>query len=181
LCSAARPDPWCSTPITTSDTRSGCSPCSKPLPGSVAAWHAGAKVALIDNGLLAIGYRYRSLAVLDASEDASPLLPEFSRCQDVRTLASLETGSGRTAAADRSSSGITPSTIMSPATERCPSTEIRLGVFFLLSVREPIASHARSLCERGPPEKNGSIFRRTNPRLTRGSFTDKEKHRYGYP
>jgi hypothetical protein len=38
-----------------------------------------------------------------------------------------------------------------------PGTEIRLGVFFLLGVREPIASHPRSLCERGPPEENGSI------------------------
>jgi hypothetical protein len=90
------------------------------------------------------------------------LLPEFSRCHEVQAVASPERPSGRTAAAaaaaGSSSSGITPSTIMSPATDSCPSTEIRLGVFFLLGMREPIASHPRSLCERGPPEKNGSIF-----------------------
>jgi hypothetical protein len=96
----------------------------------------------------------------DSSMIRRGLLPEFSRCQEVQALASPERPSGRTAAAG-SSSGITPSTIMSPATESCPSTEIRLGVFFLLGVRKPIASHPRALCERGPPEKNGSIFRST--------------------
>jgi putative polyketide hydroxylase len=37
---------------------------------------AGAEVPLVDSGAVAMGYRYRSSAVLGASEDLSPLLPE---------------------------------------------------------------------------------------------------------
>jgi putative polyketide hydroxylase len=37
---------------------------------------AGAEVPLLDYGAVAMGYRYRSSAVLGASEDASPVLPE---------------------------------------------------------------------------------------------------------
>jgi putative polyketide hydroxylase len=37
---------------------------------------AGAEVPLVDSGAVAMGYQYRSSAVLGASEDVSPLLPE---------------------------------------------------------------------------------------------------------
>ena len=82
-------------------------------------------------------------------------LPEFScrqREEALPLMASLERPSGRVTVT-AGSSGITPSTIMSPATKSGrPSTEIRLGVFFLRA-REPVTSHPRVLCERGPPKE----------------------------
>jgi hypothetical protein len=79
-------------------------------------------------------------------------LPACSRCQgEALPLDSLERMSGRTATT-RVGSGITPSTIMSPASSIRPSTEIRLGVSFL-RVCEPTTFHPRLLHERGPPEE----------------------------
>jgi hypothetical protein len=118
---------------------------------------------------------------LHSSMSCCGLLPEFSRCQREETLLlmdSLERPSGRTAGS--AGGKFTPSTIMSPAL--CPSTEIRLGVYYYYyyyyRAQEPITSHPRVLCERGPPEKNGSIFeyKPCTPRLTCRSFTDKENH-----
>jgi hypothetical protein len=83
-------------------------------------------------------------------------LLETSCCRERASLfflASPERPSGRISAS--SASEITTSTIMSPATNSRPGTEIRLGVCFL-GVHEPIGSHPRALCERGPP-KSGSI------------------------
>jgi hypothetical protein len=83
-------------------------------------------------------------------------LPACSCCHEEALfffLASPERMSGRTA--PDNGSGITPPTIMSPASELAgPSTEIRLGVSFFLRVWKP-ASHPRLLllCERGPPEE----------------------------
>jgi hypothetical protein len=71
--------------------------------------------------------------------------------------------------------GITPSTIMSPASESGPSTEIRLGVFF--SVRERTSSDPRVSRERGPPKGGPFLEVQTGyPRLTCGTFTDKERN-----
>lgn len=80
-------------------------------------------------------------------------LPACSRCHEEALffVASPERMSGRTATVV--GSGITPPTIMSPASEAGPSTEIRLGVS-LLGVWKP-ASHPRLLLlrERGPPKE----------------------------
>jgi hypothetical protein len=117
----------------------------------------------------------------DSSMIECDLLPEFSCCHD-RALASPERPSGRIISAAAGSSRITPSTIMSPASEAGPSTEIRLGVYYY-HAQEPTShpSHPRLFCERGPPTRNGSIsrYKPCTPRLTRGSFTDKEIQRYG--
>jgi hypothetical protein len=87
----------------------------------------------------------------DSSMIECGLLPACSRCQgEALPLDSLERMSGRTAT--RAGSGITPSTIMSPASSIRPSTEIRLGVCFL-RVCEPTTFHPRLLRERGPPKR----------------------------
>jgi hypothetical protein len=103
-------------------------------------------------------------------------LPACSRChQETLLLDSPERPSGRTAAAG--SSGITPSTIMSPATQSGPpSTEIRLGVYYYRA-QKPVP-HPRVLCQRAPPKSGSSSkYKPCTPRLTRGSFTDKEQAR----
>jgi hypothetical protein len=120
-------------------------------------------------------------ASLNTPHDSSMIecgpLPACSRChQETLLLDSPERPSGRTAAAG--SSGITPSTIMSPATQSGPpSTEIRLGVYYYRA-QKPVP-HPRVLCQRAPPKRSGSSskYKPCTPRLTRGSFTDKEQSR----
>ena len=106
-------------------------------------------------------------------------LPRFSRCHErALSVASPERTSGRKYANSATfiRGGITPSTIMSPGSEFLagPSTEIRLGVFF--SAREH-TSHPRALFRgRGPPKSGALLEVQTEcSRLTRGTFTDKEK------
>jgi hypothetical protein len=109
------------------------------------------------------------------------LLPEFSCCRRevaLSLMASPERLSGRTVTAAGSSAKFTPSTIMSPVSEAGPSTEIRLGVFCLFLCAQGSTSHPpRVLCERGPPKRERIDLKvqTVYPRLTRGSFTDKEK------
>lgn len=83
-------------------------------------------------------------------------LPEFSCCHEESSsssslLASPERPSGR-AAVTAGSSGIIPSTIMSPASSIRPSTEIRLGVYYYYRTQEP-TSRPRVLFKRGPPPR----------------------------
>ena len=112
----------------------------------------------------------------DSSMIECGLLPACSRCQgEALPLDSLERMSGRTAT--RAGGGITPSTIMSPASSIRPSTEIRLGVCFL-GVCEPTTFH-RECFANGTTQKSGSISGSTNrvPAFDGGSFTDKEHSR----
>lgn len=112
-------------------------------------------------------------------------LPRLSCCHEQRALcvASPERTSGReyesTATTFDRGGKVTPSTIMSPGSELVvagPSTEIRLGVFFFLSVYEGACyCEPRVVCERGPPKSEPFLEVQTEcPRLTRGTFTDKE-------
>ena len=118
----------------------------------------------------------------DSSMICCGRLPKCSRCQGeaLPLMASPERPSGRTIAS-AAGGKFTPSTIMSPAatSSSCPSTEIRLGVHYYRA-HKPTASHPRALCERAPP-KSGSIskYKPCTPRLTRGSFTDKEQRNGG--
>jgi len=114
---------------------------------------------------------------LRSSMSCCGLLPEFSCCRREEALSLMDSPerlSGRTVTAG-SSGKFTPSTIMWPVSEAGPSTEIRLGVFCLCA--QESTSHPRVLCESGPPKRaDRSLEAQTMyPRLTRGSFTDKEK------
>jgi len=106
-------------------------------------------------------------ASLNTPHDSSMIecgpLPACSRChRETLPSDSLERPSGRTAASG--SGGITPSPIMSPATNGRPSTEIRLGVYYHRA-HEP-ASHPRVLRERGPPKSGdrSTKYKPCNPR-----------------
>jgi hypothetical protein len=74
--SRARPGRDCWTPTTRSGGAPGCSPWTRRWPASARAWRPGQGPEVLDSGAVAMGYQYRSSAVVGATDgDPRPLPP----------------------------------------------------------------------------------------------------------